>query len=82
MSNFYFSIIVFCNQSFSFFFPRHGDIIYVTIDPATKVETTSNSKQNQASQVDTKFINGKQAPIDDLLEKSDGLIKRQRDPNL
>ena len=49
---------------------RHGDMIYVVYTAKPIIKETGP--------LPIAFI--KQHPIDDLLEKQDGLIKRNRDP--
>jgi nuclear protein localization family protein 4 len=58
---------------------KHGDLLYVKFEGPTP--ETDGSNATATVKTTTPFpLNVKQDPVDDLLEKQDGLIKRNKDP--
>ncbi|CAG8646349.1 4275_t:CDS:10 [Acaulospora morrowiae] len=53
----------------------HGALIYATFEETSDIQDDKMVTDNSSAQ-----INVKQDPVDDFLEKQDGLIKRERDP--
>ncbi|CAG8653286.1 2671_t:CDS:10 [Funneliformis mosseae] len=62
---------------------NHGDLLYVTFVQPTPETDGSNTMQTESVVTKTTTpapLNVKQDPVDDLLDKQDGLIKRNKDP--
>ncbi|CAG8491149.1 3632_t:CDS:2, partial [Acaulospora colombiana] len=55
----------------------HGDLIYITFEETSSPNVQDDKTITGKSSAPVDF---KQDPVDDFLEKQDGLIKRERDP--
>ncbi|CAB4385885.1 unnamed protein product [Rhizophagus irregularis] len=58
---------------------KHGDLLFVTFKEPTLETDGSNTIQTD-SKATSSNLSVRQDPVDELLEKQDGLIKRDKDP--